>query len=171
VQAAEAKARRKEEKKNLRAQQKSAVKANERGGGEGGSSGEDNDNGEGEAGHLDGIAMLGSVTGLRKSPFESTEGVPTAVSGVSVFASDSTAGAAANNGAPPLLINPDLPHFAAVLDKADVVIEVLDARDPLTHRSGALEARIASKEGQKLMLVLNKIGVLPIPLYPSLCDR
>lgn len=62
-----------------------------------------------------------------------------------------------SNGAP-LLLNPDLPHLAAVLDKADVVIEVLDARDPLSYRSLALEARVASKEGQKLLLVLNKIG-------------
>lgn len=38
------------------------------------------------------------------------------------------------------------------------MIEVLDARDPLSHRSRALEARVASKEGQKLLLVLNKIG-------------
>jgi len=60
----------------------------------------------------------------------------------------------------PLLLNPDLPHLATVLDKADVVIEVLDARDPLSYRSRALEARVASKEGQKLLLVLNKIGAL-----------
>ena len=62
------------------------------------------------------------------------------------------------NGAP-LLLNPELPHLAAVLDKADVVIEVLDARDPLLYRSRVLEARVASKEGQKLLLVLNKIGM------------
>jgi nuclear GTP-binding protein len=75
-------------------------------------------------------------------------GAPAAAGSASVTAKD---------GAPPLL-NPDLPHLAAVLDKADVVIEVLDARDPLSHRSSALEARVASKEGQKLLLVLNKIG-------------
>ena len=160
MQAAEAKARRKEEKKNIRAQQKSGLEANGRGGDDDGTSGEDSDDAEGELGHLDGVATLGGVTGTRKSPFKSTEGPPTAVSG-----------AAANNGAPPLLPNPDLPHLAAVLDKADVVIEVLDARDPLAHRSSALEAHVASKEGQKLLLVLNKIGVLRTPLYISLRDR
>jgi nuclear GTP-binding protein len=70
------------------------------------------------------------------------------------------------NGAP-LLLNPELPHLAAVLDRADVVIEVLDARDPLSYRSHALEARVASKEGQKLLLVLNKIGALRTQSPPS----
>ena len=78
--------------------------------------------------------------------------------------------AGAKDGAPPLL-NPDLPHLAAVLDKADVVIEVLDARDPLAHRSSALEARVKSKEGQKLLLVLNKIGACAlVPLDTKLRD-
>jgi hypothetical protein len=67
----------------------------------------------------------------------------------------------------PLLLNPDLPHLAAVLDKADVVVEVLDARDPLAHRSESLETRVASKEGQKLLIVLNKIGAC---LFRLLCS-
>ena len=55
-------------------------------------------------------------------------------------------------------MNPELPHLAAVLDKADVVIEILDARDPLSYRSKALETQVSLKEGQRLLLVLNKIG-------------
>jgi len=163
VQAAEAKARRKEEKKNLRTQQKSALEANGRGGDddEGGSGGEDSDGAEGEESHFDGVATLGGPTGARKSSSKSTKGTPAAMAGgASAFASSaSTAGDAAKDGAPPLVLNPDLPHLAAVLDKADVVIEILDARDPLAHRSNALEVRIAAKEGQKLLLLLNKIGV------------
>ena len=153
VQAAEAKARRKEEKKNLRAQQKLVSEANGRGGGDDGGSGgqEDNDHAEGEDGHFDGLATLGGPT---KSPSKSmsSSGVQLAV-----------ASAGAKDDAP-LLLNPDLPHLAAVLDKADVVIEVLDARDPLAHRSSALEARVESKKGQKLLLLLNKIGACALIL-------
>ena len=82
---------------------------------------------------------------------------------------DGTHGGAASaieeeaSGAPPLM-NPELPHLGAVLDKADVVIEVLDARDPLAHRSKALETHVSLKEGQKLLLVLNKIGAYSLVL-------
>ena len=55
------------------------------------------------------------------------------------------------------------------------MIEVLDARDPLSYRSHALEAHVASKEGQKLLLVLNKIGVwrtnFPFDLFVFIADR
>jgi hypothetical protein len=150
VQATEAKVRRKEEKKNLRAQQKLVSETNGgRGSGDDGGSGgqEDDDNTEGEDGHFDGLTTLGGPTkGPSKSMSMSDSGVPLAVA---------SAGA---KGVAPLLLNPDLPHLAAVLDKADVVIEVLDARDPLAHRSSVLEARVESKEGQKLLFLLNKIG-------------
>ncbi|KAI0002941.1 hypothetical protein BJV74DRAFT_561280 [Russula compacta] len=136
-QAAEAKARRKEEKRSLRAEQKAALNA----------TGKDARD-DSEEGDFDGNAMFGGPT---KSPSK-LNGTPAVASGTA-----STAGA---RGAP-LLLNPDLPHLAAVLDKADVVIELLDARDPLSHRSNALEARVASKEGQKLLLVLNKIDACP----------
>lgn len=162
MQAADDKARRKEEKKNLRAQQKSALETNGRGDDddEGGPGGEDSDDAEGEKSHFDGVATLEGPTGARKSSSKSTEGtLATKAGGASVFASASTAGDAAKDGAPPpVVLKPDLPHLAAVLDKADVVIEILDARDPLAHRSSALEARVAASEGHKLLLVLNKIG-------------
>lgn len=60
----------------------------------------------------------------------------------------------------PTLVNPDLPNLQSVLDKADVVIELLDARDPMSYRSSQLEELVAGKENQKLLLVLNKIGAL-----------
>ena len=166
MQAAEAKARRKEEKKNLRTQQKLASEANGRRGGDddddGGSGGQgDSDNAEGDDGHFDGVAMLGGPTKSPPSKSMSMSG-----SGIPHVATS----AGAKDDAPPLL-NPDLPHLAAGLDKADVVIEVLDARDPLSHRSSALESRVKSKEGQKLLLVLNKIGACTlVPLDTMLRD-
>lgn len=162
MQAAEAKARKKEEKKNLRAQQKLTLEANGRGGGDDDQG--DDDNAEGEDGHFDGVAMPGGRP--TKSPSKS---MSMSGSGVPLVA----ASAGTKDDAPPLL-NLDLPHLAAVLDKADVVIEVLDARDPLAHRSSALEARVGSKEGQKLLLVLNKIGacaLIPLIQCYVMADR
>jgi nuclear GTP-binding protein len=147
VQDAEAKARRKEEKKKTRAQHNVALEAGGNDGGGDGSPGQDSDDAEGEGGDFDGVATLAGST---RSSSKSTRGKPATNSASSVSITEASG--------PPPLLNPDLPHLAAVLDKADVVIEVVDARDPLSHRSHALEARVASKEGQKLLLVLNKIG-------------
>jgi nuclear GTP-binding protein len=150
VQTAEAKARRKDEKKN-RPQKNVALEAGGKDGGDDGPRDQGSEDAEGEEGGFDGVATLAEPM---KSLSKSTKGTA-ATSGTS--AASASAPATEASGAP-LLLNPDLPHLAAVLDKADVVIEVLDARDPLAHRSHALEARVASKEGQKLLLVLNKIG-------------
>jgi nuclear GTP-binding protein len=60
----------------------------------------------------------------------------------------------------PMLLNPDWPHMQAVLDDADVLLQVLDARDPLACRSVQIERLVADK-GKKLLFVLNKIGTLP----------
>ena len=57
----------------------------------------------------------------------------------------------------PVLLNPDLPNLLSVLEKADVILEVLDARDPLAFRSKHVED-IAAKKGKKILFVLNKIG-------------
>lgn len=46
-----------------------------------------------------------------------------------------------------------------VIDASDVVIEVLDARDPLGSRCPQLEEAVLQREGnKKLLFVLNKIG-------------
>jgi nuclear GTP-binding protein len=58
----------------------------------------------------------------------------------------------------PVLINRDLPNLKAVLEEADVVIEVLDARDPLPFRSAHLEELASANPAQRVLLVLNKIG-------------
>jgi nuclear GTP-binding protein len=53
-----------------------------------------------------------------------------------------------------------------VLEMSDVVIEVLDARDPVGTRCRAVERELRSLDGgrKKLVLVLNKIGAPPFSL-------
>ncbi len=58
----------------------------------------------------------------------------------------------------PALVNRDLPNLASVLEKADVFVEVLDARDPLAYRSKHLE-ELAEQKGKNVLLVMNKIGL------------
>ncbi|KAF9474929.1 hypothetical protein BDN70DRAFT_884317 [Pholiota conissans] len=60
----------------------------------------------------------------------------------------------------PVLINRDLPNLKAVLEKADVVIEVLDARDPMAYRSKHIEETVKGM-GKKFLFVLNKIDTCP----------
>ena len=78
--------------------------------------------------------MLGGPT---KSSSKSREGGISAPAASGTSALASTTGANID-GVPMPLLDPDLPHLAAVLDKADVMIEVLDVRDSLVHRSSAL---------------------------------
>ncbi|KAJ6538947.1 hypothetical protein B0H19DRAFT_334271 [Mycena capillaripes] len=60
-----------------------------------------------------------------------------------------------------ILINRELPTLHAVLNESDVVIEVLDARDPLPFRSVHLEELASAKPSQRVLLVLNKIDTCP----------
>lgn len=47
-----------------------------------------------------------------------------------------------------------------VIDASDVILEVLDARNPMGCRCPQLEEAVLKHEGKKrLLLVLNKIGV------------
>lgn len=48
-----------------------------------------------------------------------------------------------------------------VVEQADVVLEVLDARDPLGSRAEAVEELILRKPNKKLVLVLNKVDLVP----------
>eukprot|EP00043_Microstomoeca_roanoka_P010079 m.96064 g.96064 ORF g.96064 m.96064 type:complete len:522 (+) comp14780_c1_seq1:106-1671(+) len=53
-------------------------------------------------------------------------------------------------------------HFAQVVEEADVILQVLDARDPLASRSDLVEQTVAqAKSRKRLVLVLNKIDLVP----------
>ncbi|KFY00392.1 hypothetical protein V490_01369, partial [Pseudogymnoascus sp. VKM F-3557] len=56
--------------------------------------------------------------------------------------------------------------FKQVVDQADVVLYVLDARDPEGTRSKEVERMVmaAASGGKRLILILNKIDLIPAPV-------
>ena len=48
-----------------------------------------------------------------------------------------------------------------MVEAADFILEVLDARDPLGSRAEAVEELILRRPGKKLVLVLNKVDLVP----------
>ncbi len=52
-------------------------------------------------------------------------------------------------------------EFKKVVDESDVILEVLDARDPIGCRAKAVEQAILAKGDKKIVLVLNKIDLVP----------
>lgn len=58
----------------------------------------------------------------------------------------------------PILLNPEYPHLRAIFEKSDVILHVLDARDPLSFRSSQIETLVAERSGQRFVFVLNKTG-------------
>ncbi|OLY79343.1 Guanine nucleotide-binding protein-like 3-like protein [Smittium mucronatum] len=52
-------------------------------------------------------------------------------------------------------------EFIKVVQSSDVILEVLDARDPLGTRSKQIEQLISEKYGKKLVLLLNKTDLVP----------
>jgi len=66
--------------------------------------------------------------------------------------------AASDDEDAPILLNPEYPHFQAIFEKSDVVLHVLDARDPLSFRSSQIERLVGKRPEQRLLFVLNKAG-------------
>lgn len=62
----------------------------------------------------------------------------------------------------PLLRDSDIPTLNAALEEADIVLEVLDARDPLPFRSKWVEDNVKSRPGKTHGFILNKIGELTL---------
>ncbi|KAI9007774.1 P-loop containing nucleoside triphosphate hydrolase protein [Hyaloraphidium curvatum] len=52
-------------------------------------------------------------------------------------------------------------EFQKVVEESDVVLEVLDARDPMGTRAMDVEERIRTSAKKRLILVLNKIDLVP----------
>jgi nuclear GTP-binding protein len=71
--------------------------------------------------------------------------------------------------AAPLLFDADLPTLQAALEQADVLLEVVDARDPLGFRSPWLEELFVGEDEEgrkgKVVVVLTKIGSSLYPLH------
>jgi nuclear GTP-binding protein len=59
--------------------------------------------------------------------------------------------------------------FKQVVDSADVVLYVLDARDPEGTRSKEVERQVmaAASGGKRLILILNKIDLIPAPVLKA----
>ncbi|KAH8599070.1 P-loop containing nucleoside triphosphate hydrolase protein [Bisporella sp. PMI_857] len=59
--------------------------------------------------------------------------------------------------------------FKQVVDAADVVLYVLDARDPEGTRSREVERMVmaAASGGKRLVLILNKIDLIPVPVLKA----
>ncbi|AMD20749.1 HDR006Wp [Eremothecium sinecaudum] len=51
--------------------------------------------------------------------------------------------------------------FKTVVDAADVVLYVLDARDPEGTRSRRVEQAVLQSQGKRLLLILNKVDLVP----------
>lgn len=90
-----------------------------------------------------------------------------AVDGVSTFSAGAASKQATSKAPAPqqsddessLARRSDLKCLKSVLEQADVVIHLLDARDPEGGRSSSLEEGKCLKDGAKTLFVLNKIGI------------
>lgn len=78
--------------------------------------------------------------------------------------------AASDDEDAPILLNPEYPHFQAIFEKSDVILHVLDARDPLSFLSSQIESLVGKKPEQRLVLVLNKAGKWLVDLVETTQD-
>ncbi|RLF04457.1 MAG: GTP-binding protein [Thermoprotei archaeon] len=57
-------------------------------------------------------------------------------------------------------------QLARIINRADVVLEVVDARNPMATRSSRLE-QMVKKKGKQLLIVLNKGDLVPIEILKA----
>lgn len=48
-----------------------------------------------------------------------------------------------------------------IIENCDIILEVLDARDPMSCRCKYIERKILSMPDKKIILILNKIDLVP----------
>ncbi|ORY32291.1 hypothetical protein BCR39DRAFT_523779 [Naematelia encephala] len=105
-------------------------------------------NGEDKEEDTPGVSSLSSTVLARPTaPLSGTAALPTPPA--STDASDV-----------PELVDTHLATLQDVLDRADVIVQVVDARDVLGGRSGAIEKLVQEAEG-KVVLLVNKIDLVP----------
>jgi nuclear GTP-binding protein len=49
-----------------------------------------------------------------------------------------------------------------IIEKCDIILEVLDARDPMSCRCKYIERKIMAQPDKKIILILNKIDLIPM---------
>ena len=49
-----------------------------------------------------------------------------------------------------------------IIENCDIILEVLDARDPMSCRCKYIERKILSEPDKKIILILNKIDLIPM---------
>ncbi|TDL29595.1 hypothetical protein BD410DRAFT_758560 [Rickenella mellea] len=64
-------------------------------------------------------------------------------------------------GSAPQLMDSRFPTLNSVLEIADVVLQVVDARDPLACRSTHVDEFVKERNGAKTVMILNKIDSVP----------
>lgn len=125
-----------EEAKQLKKEQKKALKANANG---------SNDEDE-ETNAFDGITSIGTIS------------KPDAEAGKYSAKGKGKGPALEDEEDVPILMNSEYQDMKTVLDKADVVLHVLDARDPLAYLSTHIQEYVKTSGKGKTFLVINKIG-------------
>lgn len=125
-----------EEAKQLKKEQKKALKAGTNG---------NNDEDE-ETNAFDGITSIGTIS------------KPDADAGKYSAKGKGKGPALEDEEDVPILINSEYQDMKTVLDKADVVLHVLDARDPLAYVSTHIQEYVKTSGKGKTFLVMNKIG-------------
>ena len=92
----------------------------------------------------------------RAAAFEATAGASEQDVDGSLAATSSAAAAAASTR------KAYYRELRKVMDEADILLEVLDVRDPLGCRARAVERQfLATQQKKRLVLVLNKIDLVP----------